>query len=293
MAEVVTISIPLEAIELRSDYSGFRTLAELNAKLIRFQNEAIQIDCSTLSWVDAHLAAPLMTVVNHSKAKGNTHQLTHLPEKIRLILMKNQLLKARAVDSNHTTMPVTHFRLDEEVEFANYTRQHMNRREMPRMSAALQGKFYEGIDELFANSALHSKSPIAVTVAGQFFPRTEKLAFVISDGGRGVDGSLRAAGYNFSTPDEAIDWAMQPNNTSRQGYIPGGLGLRLLRDFVEANHGKLTVASTKGIWIQSGREVVKRSMRRDFPGTAVVLEINTSDKKRYDLKKATDPRNIW
>lgn len=289
----MSVSISLDASELRSDYSGFRSLAELNIKLRRYENEAIQINCSDLSWIDAHLAAPFMTVVNHSKAKGNTHQLTYLSEKIRLILMKNKMLKARAIDNNHTTMPLTHFRLDEEVEFANYTRKHMSRREMPRMTDALQGKFYEGIDELFANSALHSKSPIAVSVAGQFFPRTEKLAFVISDGGRGVDGSLRAAGYTFPSPEEAIDWAMQPNNTSRQGYIPGGLGLRLLRDFVEANNGKLTVASTRGVWIQSGREVVKRSMRREFPGTAVILEINTSDKKRYDLKKATDPRNIW
>ncbi|KNY18488.1 hypothetical protein AKG11_05080 [Shinella sp. SUS2] len=86
---------------------------------------------------------------------------------------------------------------------------------------------------------------------------------------------------------------MQSNNTSRKGDIPGGLGLRLLREFVEANNGKLTVASTKGVWIQSGSDVVKGSLRNPFPGTSVILEINTADKKRYDLKQVTDPRNIW
>lgn len=290
----MAVTVPIGTRELRTGYQGFRALAALHDVTRQCRGEKIQIDCSELSWMDAHLAAPLMTIVHQSSTRGNTHRLIELKENIKLILAKNGTLKnATAVDNHHTTMPVTHFDLHEEVRFARYTRLHVARKEMPKMSSALQGKFFEGIDELFANSSLHSESSVQVSVAGQFFPKTNRLSFVISDGGVGIEGSLRKAGIPIKGPAEAIDWAMQSNNTSRQGDIPGGLGLRLLRDFVEANDGVLTVASLEGVWTQSGSDVLKRTMRRPFPGTAVILEINTSDKKRYDLKRAPDPRNIW
>lgn len=286
--------IPIGARELRTGFSGFRTLGELSHTFEAFENEEIQIDCSTLSWMDAHLAAPLMTIVHKSGKQGNIHRMGNLKENIRLILSKNKTFKNRsAVDTNHTTMPVTHFDLHEEVAFADYTRLHIARKEMPRMSAALKGKFFEGIDELFANCSLHSKSDVKISVSGQFFPRTNRLSFVVSDGGIGIDGSLRKAGIPFSGAAAAIDWAMQSNNTSRQGDIPGGLGLRLIRDFIEANGGTLTVASSEGVWTQIGRDVSMQTMRRPFPGTVVILELNTADQKQYDLKQAPDPRNIW
>jgi signal transduction histidine kinase len=290
----MSVIVPLEARELRTGYLAFRALSELYHSIKQVRDEAIEIDCQQLSWIDAHLAAPLMTIVHQSATRGNSHSLRNLKDNIKLILSKNRTFANRqAVDTNHTTMPVTHFDLHEEVAFANYTRTHVARKEMPKMSSALQAKFFEGIDELFANSSLHSKAAVKVSVSGQFFPRTNRLSFVISDGGIGIDGSLRNAGITSDSAVKAIDWAMQSNNTSRQGDIPGGLGLRLIRDFVEANNGTLTVASSEGVWSQVGRDVSMKTMRRPFPGTAVVLEINTSDQKRYDLKRAPDPRNIW
>ncbi|MGV1817755.1 ATP-binding protein [Agrobacterium tumefaciens] len=289
MAEEILIS----AYELRSNLAGFRALGDLHHNLSEYSGTQIEINCGRLNWMDAHLGSPLQTILQHSRRRGNKHSLTNLDDSIRTILRKNHTLKISHPDTNHTTMPVTYFALDEEVDFANYTRLHMARREMPKMSTALQGKFYEGIDELFANCSLHSRSETKIVVCGQFFPRIEKLAFTISDGGVGIEGSLQRAGFKFESASLAIDWAMQPKNTSRHGDIPGGLGLRLLREFVEANDGKLTVASTEGFWIQSGDRIVTKPLRRPFPGTSVILEINTSDKKQYGLKEKTDPLNIW
>lgn len=165
---------------------------------------------------------------------------------------------------------------------------------MPKMSKALQAKIFEAVDELFANCALHSKSPLRVVTAGQFFPRTHRLAFAISDGGRGVDGSLRASKISFTSPTDAIDWAMEGNNTTRKGDIPGGLGLKLLRRFIERNQGKLTVVSNAGYWCQEAARVRRAVLRNPFPGTAVILEISTSDRNSYDLAGAAPrPEDIW
>src|SRR5258708_37858410 len=106
------------------------------------------------------------------------------------------------------------------------------------MSKALQGKFYEGVDDLFANSALHSKALIPVTVCGQFFPKNRLIDFAIVDGGRGIPGAVRSTGRIFRSSVDAIAWAMEPGNTTRQGDIPGGLGSRILRELIALSKGR-------------------------------------------------------
>jgi hypothetical protein len=91
----------------------------------------------------------------------------------------------------------------------------------------------------------------------------------------------------------AIEWAMQDYNTTRQGDIPGGLGSKLLRDFIRLNKGKLVIASNGGFWCQSGTDVKMNRLSYAFPGTAVLLEVNTADKGQYDLASPPHPRDIW
>jgi hypothetical protein len=202
-------------------------------------------------------------------------------------------LLPKALDTHNTTIPLTEFELNSGVAFSIFAKKHLQRSEMPSMTPALQGKFYEGVDELFANSALHSKSAIPVTVCGQFFPRNGLLDFAIVDGGRGIAGAVSSTGRRFANEARAIDWAMQPGNTSREGDIPGGLGSKILREFIALNGGRLIIASGAGFWCQKGNAVIKSPLPFAFPGTAVILEINTADKNKYDLVSAPNPRDIW
>lgn len=291
MAEPVTV--PIGVNEIRADFDGFEALAVLQAGISQFEGEKIAIDCRKLSWFDAHLGAALMTIIKQSRLKFNEISLFQLPPHIRLILQKNGTLAQRATDNFHTTIPVSSFELNQEVEFAQFSRNHLLRKEMPKMSIPVRSKFFEGIDELFANSALHSKSAVPVLAAGQFFPRTDRLAFTLSDGGRGIGGSLLSAGVEFEFNHEAIDWAMQSNNTSRTGDIPGGLGLNLLKEFIMKNGGRLMVCSFDGFWELTGDRVKKATLRREFPGTVVIMEVNTADRHAYRLGSSINPNDIW
>ena len=161
------------------------------------------------------------------------------------------------------------------------------------MSRGLREKFLEGVDELFANSSLHSLSSIPVFSGGQFFPRKDRLTFIICDGGRGIHGSLQAAGKLFSQTSDAIDWAMEMNNSARSGDIPGGLGLGILKDFVKMNQGCLLVCSHDGYWELKGDTIRKATLSAHFPGTAVSLEINTADTKSYHMTSRVNPSEIW
>lgn len=278
---------------IRTDAAGMGTLAKLNADLAVYRQATIHLDFQHVRWMDAHLASLLMIIVRHSQAKANSITFINMAADVKTILGKNGFLKQKAVDQYHTTMPTTEFQHHEGIAFSGYTRRHLLRPEMPKMTDALKGKFYEGLDELFANSSLHSKSARHTCVCGQFYPKNGKLAFSIADGGIGIDGAL-LAGKNVSMiPSDAIDWAMQPGSTTRSGDVPGGLGLKLIRSFVALNGGRLTVVSSAGFWCQTGGDVYKAELKQPFPGTGVVFEIATADQKHYDLVAAPDPRNIW
>jgi hypothetical protein len=235
-------------------------------------------------------------VVRHAQARGNSISYTRPTPSIETLLRKNGFLSGAGAiaDYHRTTMPVTEFSLEDAVKFSFYAKQNLDRKEMPKMSPALRSKFYEGIDELFANSALHSRSVRGVSVAGQFYPRLRRLDFTLADGGRGIPGSVHASFKDrMLTDPEAIAWAMEDYNTTRQGDIPGGLGSKILRDFIRLNKGKLVIASNGGFWCQDGQDVRMLRLSSVFPGTAVLLEVNTSDKGQYDLATAPNPRDIW
>ena len=122
-----------------------------------------------------------MVVIWNARAQGNALRFEHVAPPIRKVFLKNGFLKGSMTDTHNTTMPVTQFRLTEGVEFSLYAKTYLARREMPRMTEALKDKFFEGIDELFANSALHSKSRLPVAVCGQFYPNSNRLSFSITD----------------------------------------------------------------------------------------------------------------
>ncbi|MDN2584354.1 STAS domain-containing protein [Aquibium sp. ELW1220] len=287
------IEIELEAWELRANRQGFNVLNRLSASLADCGAAQIEINCKRVSWLDSHLCSALATICGPARARGCRVAFSNLQPNVRLVLSKIGLLSNKAVDLHRTTIPLTAFKLHDEVEFAKYSRRHLARPEMPKMTDGLRNKVFEGIDELFANSSLHSHSPFKVIASGQFYPQKRRLALAISDGGIGIGGSLAAAGQHFRTDALAIDYAMQPDTTSRRGYIPGGLGLNVLRQFIGGNGGKLTVVSGRGFWQQDADRVVKSELHEKFPGTAVIVEINTGDRRSYRMQSSPSPNDVW
>ena len=69
--------------------------------------------------------------------------------------------------------------------------------------------------------------------------------------------------------------------------------MKLIKDFINLNKGKLQIASDAGYWsFQLGKFETKR-FSMPFPGTVVNIEINTADKQSYRLASEIDPSNIF
>jgi hypothetical protein len=288
----VSSTVSLVAQRIDSDPAGFNAICTLHAALRKLEKSSVNIDMSAIKWLGAHLAVPLAILVKLAENKGNVVSFVNTSDQVALILRKNQFFSKKAIDTFNTTMPIRLFPPEGSVDFSRYSKRYLDRREMPKMTRSLREKFYEGIDELFANSALHSKTGIPVAVGGQFYPNKHRLDFALGDGGRGIQGAIRDALKRELPAEDAIEWAMQPWNTTRQGDIPGGLGSQILTDFVKLNKGKLIVVSNAGYWSQNGGRVQKCRLAQQFPGTVVVLEIDTADRNSYDLA-APRPQDIW
>ncbi len=285
--------IPFGRGRLSNDFLGFTHIAKLHHDLNEHKGISAAVDLRNVTWFDAHLSAPLRVVVEQARLVGTNVRFVNVPERIRIVLCKNRFLIEEKFDNFGTTMPVQCFNIDNGVDFSKYAKRNIDRKEFPRMTESLKSKFFEGIDEIFANCSLHSKTRTSIVASGQFFPNVNRLDFALADGGLGIRKVILQSLEIDIPSHKAIEWAMTPNNTTRKGDIPGGLGSKILRDFIEINRGRLFVVSEDGLWTQQGSHVSSEKLAFSFPGTFVILEIDTSDRRSYDLASAPDPRDIW
>lgn len=265
--------------------AGFAQIGRIYNEVMASGADTLIIDCKSVQWLDAHLAGGYAAIIGLLRAQGiKDVNFVNLDPKIIEILSHHGLLGFQTAKRKPSVIPVTHFFPGQSKEFALYSQTHFSRLPIPDMSPALNEKFLEGIDELFSNAEIHSKTKLGIYACGQFFPKKKKLDFSIVDLGIGFQQVInRITNFKLSGHG-AISWAMTGANTTRSGDIPGGLGLKILKEFIRLNRGKLTVISHGGLWCLGPNGIVSRAMITAFPGTAITLEINTADQNSYYMK---------
>lgn len=282
---------------VRSDFAGFSRLADLAHDGKDCFLETIEVDFSSTFWFDANMSAPLGVVFSGFADGINTVQPVGFPRLVEGVLAKNRFLVGYGYpersDNYGTTIPYRRFKAEDDRYFAAYLNKHLAGKGIPRMSEGLGRRFRDSILEIFVNAAMHSESRLGIFACGQFFPIQHRLDFCVADAGIGIAAKIEKELKLALAPDQAILWALEAGNTTRKGEIPGGLGLKLLREFVKLNGGRLQIVSSRGYWEYSeGRETV-RLLDNPFPGTVVNLEINTADTRSYCLKSEIPLKNVF
>jgi hypothetical protein len=259
---------------------------------------AIDIDMSSTTWFDADMCAPFGAILYRLGSNLNTVQITNIPDAVGEILSKNGFLshygRGKIPDTWGTTIPYQRFDVKDDRYFASYIEQEfVHRPEMPNMSPGLIKKFKESVFEIFSNAVLHSQTQLGIFSCGQYFPKRHCLDFAVADLGIGIRENVRIhTGIDITAP-EAIDWATKGRNTTKRGPIPGGLGLKLLREFIKLNRGSLQIVSDRGYWKLEKDQVSTSPLKAPFPGTIVTIEINTSGQQSYRLSSELEDSNIF
>jgi signal transduction histidine kinase len=280
------------------DYAGFEALVRLHAQIGDTMVGDIVIDMSSCYWFDADMCAALGAILYRASDSFNTVELRDLQPRVESILSKNGFLSSygrqRIPDRWGTTIPYQRFDIEDDRFFADYVeRRLVHRSEIPKMSPGLLARFRQSVFEIFSNAVLHSRTRLGIFACGQRYPNKNRLHFCVSDLGIGIRENIRQHLGMTLTPEEAIDWATQGRNTTKLGPIPGGIGLKMLKEFIAKNGGSIQIVSDAGHWqFQVGRAITTR-LPHPFPGTVVNIEIDTSDTNTYVSEEEVSPGTIF
>lgn len=287
----------IELPEIRHDLSGFQALTNLWAETKDCFFESLEIKLDGTSWLDADMCAAFGAIL-HNISGPNTVKLTGIRSNVESILSKNGFLshygRNQIPDRWRTTIPYKRFDVKDDRYFAEYIEQEfLHRTELPGMSTGLMKEFRRSISEIFSNSVLHSQTKLGIFSCGQFFPTRNRLDFSVADLGIGIRHNIQdSLGLELS-PERAINWATQQGNTTKRGLIPGGLGLKLLGEFIDLNGGCIQIVSDAGYWRRQNRNTDMILLRHPFPGTVVTIEINAADANSYMLASELNAADIF
>jgi len=283
--------------EIHSNYEGFSRLIQLASQTTGCFFDDIELDMSQAGWIDANMCAPLGAILYKVGRDINTIRLTNVPANVEAILSKNGFLCnygwSRKKDNYGSTIEYKRFEPKDDRYFADYIEKQMIGKGIPEMSPGLLKKFRESIYEIFSNSVIHSQTKLGIFSCGQYFHKKHRLDFSVADLGIGICSNIYERRGLILSAEEAISWALEGKNTTKSGPIPGGLGLKLLREFVVKNEGRIQIVSDKGYWELSEGKVKTRAFSEPFPGTIVNIEINTADAKSYRLVSEIRSEDIF
>lgn len=288
----------IQLLQVRTDRLGYEQIANLAASTKDLNFGRLEIDFSQCSFFEANMAAVLGAVLARVTDNLNKVEIANLPRSIETILRKNRFLVQYGFspldDSNQTTLPFRRLKMSDGSLFADYLDQYLRGRGIPPMSPGLTRAFKQSIFEIFHNSVYHSHSRLGVFACGQFFPNKKRLDLTIADAGVGIRTNVRDHLKNNKISSVgAIRWALDEGNTTRTGKLPGGIGLKLLKEFTKNNGGRIQIASRYGFYEYDGGNEKFGKLAADLPGTSVNLEVNTADTSEYSLLSEVSADDIF
>ncbi len=271
-----------------SNNEGFNALAALAAATNHIEYDALELDFAGISWFDANMVAPLGAILARVRDRYNTVSIVDIAWGQLSILQRNGFLDGFGYPApstwGGTVLPYIRFKITEANRFYDYLDEYLPGKGMPEMTSEFSLRFQQSLGEVFINSQSHSGSSLGVFVCGQFYPAKQRLDISIADSGITIPGEINRRFGVKANPIKALRWALVEGHTTKQDS-PGGVGLKLLREFIALNGGCFQIASGKAFWQYHRDEETFQELEHEFPGTAVNLEVYTADTKYYGAKR--------
>lgn len=275
---------------IANDYQSFQELILFYEKFkdTSFENISLNIN----DFFAANMSAVLAGLLEKLELELNSISLTVTHQRTKEILQKNEFLTYYGfnllTDTNNTTIAFKKFGRTESKSFTHYIMTElMPRKGMPTMSDNLKIEISIAINEIFANSSMHTSTSF-IFACGQFFPKKNVLDFTIVDIGGGIKNKVNEFLQENKNATDAIKWALIDGNTTKRD-APGGYGLSILKNLIALNKGFMQIVSNEGFYeyTNGGRETYKL-FQGEFPGTVINLQFKTDDTSSYSLKSETE-----
>jgi hypothetical protein len=189
-----------------------------------------------------------------------------------------------------TTIPIFQQEKLDKNEVINYIDQNiLNRTEMPRMSDALRKEIRRAFFEVFGNIFAHSNSAIGGLVCGQIFPKDRTIQIVFYDIGIGIAKNVRNSDPLITSDENAIGWALQRGtSTLSSESVSRGLGLYLIRLFLQINEGDFRIYANLGSVKEASGTQLSQKLEHPIQGTLIDLRINIRNDITYILASESE-----
>ncbi|MBP8178021.1 MAG: ATP-binding protein [Spirochaetes bacterium] len=266
---------------INSNFESYQQLINLFHACKRTHFDTIILKIT--DWFAANMSSALGALLDSIQNNFNYIDI-QFDDRVGNILRKNDFLSFygydKKNDSYHTTIQYKKIKKTDSRYFIEYIKNDLfSRSEMPKMSDLLKKKIIENIYEIFINAQIHSESDYIYT-CGQFYPKKNIIEFTITDAGIGFKRSI----YNKFERDissvNAMKLALRGTITTKNG-IPGGLGLKMLSEFIEINRGKFQIITYEGFYEKIAVNEMYNEFDGYFPGTIVNLQFKTDEKYSY------------
>ena len=150
-----------------------------------------------------------------------------------------------------------------------------------KMSDKLSAIFISKIGEMYNNAIEHSEG---IVLGTKYFKLQKNIYnFSCYDTGVGIPQKVISTINNIESNREAFEWAMTDGNSTIAG-VPRGLGLGLLKSFVQANDGRIRVCSGNILYEYSrkkGKNIIE--LNNQFYGTLFEMDIISDNDYEYVL----------
>lgn len=286
--------------DIASNYNGYKNLIEIYEQAKNCAFCTIELDFSDVRWFAGNMCAPFGAILYKISRGLNKVSIINIDnDLVKSLLSKNDFLSnygyTKKTDKYGTTIQYKRFEPKDSNLFGAYVSNFwQSGMGIPDMTEGVSKKLRESVFEIFSNSVVHSQTKYGIFSCGQFFPKKNKLDFSIADLGVGIRNNVNKVMNIDLNAEQAIEWALKGTNTTKKGPVPGGLGLKILKEFILRNKGSLQIISDNGYWeLKKDGTPEIMSFPRPFPGTVVNIEINTADNSSYRLVSEVRPEDIF
>lgn len=288
-----TLQLP---IRITSSIEGYNALSELFFDIqekVEHHNE-LAIDFSNCKEIDGNLCAALGAIFDKFSSKLKIMLQISGDKGVGKILSRNHFLRAWQMETTtekECFVPYARFETSDAnaSEFKKYIDEWLiSKQKFPEHSKAVGENLVASLYEIYANAKMHGEATYVYS-CGEYKESNTTFEMAIVDLGKtipsNVNSFLEKRGEDSLPACQAIYWAFEEGHTTKEDT--GGLGLSLLREFIELNNGSLHMVSAGGFVEYTNGRFEFHELNRNFPGTIVNIKFNFSDSKRYRMNSET------
>jgi len=283
---------------INDDLEDFQYLFGLYKKWNFTQNEKVEVDFKGCKFLRPNAVVVLGALIRKLQKQGNivSINLETIDSDVRHNLVINGILStlgfAQPKNNQGNSIPYREDTSNNEDDFYSYLFSLWLGRGWIKISEELKIHIIQPVLEAYINVFDHAQSPIGSVACGQRYPNRDELVLSIADIGIGIPNSVRK---HLNSPllssKKCLEWSFEPTKSTKNlvdsGLVGRGNGLKILRDFMRENNGKLEIYSDTGYVCINAQDTVFQDGLTPFNGTFVQISVKC-DEKFYSLPQEED-----